>query len=532
MIALDILPESVRPLVREQLARLEKTICDQARSLQDQDQVIQDQKKRLQLQEEKIRWFNLKLWGPKGEKLSPDQTQWLLEEGSVTEAEVAHEASLPQAAATATPVPQAKQPRPNHPGREKLPAHLERREVIIPCPPEDCCCDQCDAERPVIGYETSEELACEPAHFYVRVTQREKRGSHCLPEQGVATAPAPAKILPKSKLANEMIIEAVVQKYQQHKPIYRLCADLAENHGLELSRKTVTGEVLAVGELLQAVVGAQAARLLGGTYLQADEIPVPVQTGEKTGRNHRAYLWQYSAPGGPVVFDFQMSRGRDGPKAFLKNFRGILQTDGYVAYDDLGEGIVHAGCLPHLRRGFVEALKLAPDNPLPAEIIERLKPLYAVEHAAREQGLDAAARKVLRQQRSAPLMKALHTRLQEIRQRIAPGSKLAQACAYALRQWSRVSVYLAHGQVEVDTNWCEGGMRPVALGRKNWLHIGSPQAGPKVAAIASIVETCRRLDLNLRDYLSAILPKLGDWPITRVAELTPTAWKLAQQKTS
>jgi transposase len=525
MIALDMLPESVRPLVRDHWERLEK-------SLQERDQIIRDQKQRLQLQEEKIRWLNLKLWGPKGERLSPDQTLLLLAEASVTEAEVEREASLPPAVAAVTPAPKAKAPRPNHPGREKLPEHLERREVIIACHPQDCRCEECGAERPVIGYETSEELACEPARFYVRVIQREKRGSHCLPEHGVATAPAPAKILPKSKLANETIIEALVQKYQQHQPIYRFCAALAQNHGVELSRQTVTGEVLAVGDLLRSVVGALATQLAGGPYLQADETPVPVQTGEKTGRNHRAYLWQYSVPGGPVVFDFQMGRGRDGPKTFLKHFRGILQSDGYAAYDDLGEGIVHAGCLTHLRRGFVEALKLAPENPLPAEIIERLKPLYAAEQAAREQGLDAAARKALRQEKSVPLMQILHTRLQEIRQQIAPGGKLAQACDYALRQWRRVIVFLEHGEVEIDTNWCEGGMRPVALGRKNWLHIGSPQAGPKVAAIASIVETCRRLDINLRDYLNDVLPKLGDWPITRVAELTPTAWKTAHQKTS
>ncbi len=193
---------------------------------------------------------------------------------------------------------------------------------------------------------------------------------------------------------------------------------------------------------------------------------------------------------------------------------------------------MQAGCLTHLRRGLVEALKLAPQNPLPAEIIERLKPLYAVEQTARAQGLDAAARKALRQEKSLPLMAALHPRIQASRQQIAPGSRLAQACDYALRQWQRVNIYLEHGEVEVDTNWCEGGMRPVALGRKNWLHIGSPQAGPKVAAMASIMETCRRLDIHLRDYLSDVLPRLGDWPITRVAELTPTAWKIAQPKKS
>ena len=113
-----------------------------------------------------------------------------------------------------------------------------------------------------------------------------------------------------------------------------------------------------------------------------------------------------------------------------------------------------------------------------------------------------------------------------------PGGKLAQACDYALGQWSRWEEYLRDGEVEIDNNWCEGSMRPLALGRKNWLHVGSPEAGPKIAAIASIVETCRRLDINLREYLLEVLPKLGEWPISRVGELTPTAWKAAQAKKS
>ncbi len=517
MIALDSLPDAARLLVQAELERLEK-------ALQDQAQIIK-------LQEEKIRLLNLRLWGPKSEKITPAQTALLFEEASVTAAEIQQEASQP-AAQRENPLPKAKAPRPNHPGREHLPVHLERREVIIPCHPEDCRCDKCGAERPVIGYESSEELVCEPATFYVRVNKREKRGSHCLEEQGVATAPAPAKIIPKSKLANEFIIEAVVQKYQQHRPAYRQCADWADNYDLELSRKTVTDGMLAVGELLRAITRAQAAELVALTYLQADETPVPVQTGEKTGRNHQAYLWQYSRPGGPVVFDFQMSRARAGPAAFLKNFRGKLQCDGYQVYDDLGEGIVYVGCMTHARRSFVDALKLTPHDPLPAEIIRRIGELYAVEQAAREAGLGATARLALRQAKSVPVMAALKARLLAIRQPLPPSHALAKACNYALNQWTRLEEFLKDGQLEIDNNWCEGGMRPLALGRKNWLHIGSPEAGPKVAAILSIVETCRRLDINLRAYLTDVLPKLGDWPSHRVAELTPTAWKAAQQKKS
>jgi transposase len=482
----------------------------------------------IQLKDEQIRLLNFRLFGPKSEKLSSTQMPLLLEEISLVAGEVEREAELPEAQKQGV-LPQAGKARPNHPGRDKLPEHLERREEIIPCCPPDCHCSKCGVELPVIGYETREELACEPARFWVRVIKREKRGSHCLEEQGVVTAAVPAQIVPKSKLSNDFVIEVLAQKYQQHVPVYRQCAVLAEDHGIQLSRKTVTDALLAAGGLLSAVVRAQAAALVAGPYLQADETPVPCQTPEKTGRNHRAFIWEYSVPGGPVVFDFQMGRGREGPRQFLKGFRGKLQCDGYTAYDDLGEGIVYVGCLAHIRRGFVDAAKVAPQDPLPVEVRERIGQLYAVEIEARTAGLAPAARLALRQEKSAPVMNALKVRLVEIRQARDPGSKLAQACKYALGQWSRLEEYLKDGILEIDNNWCEGGIRPIALGRKNWLHIGSEQAGPKVAAIASIVETCRRLDINLRSYLKDVLPKLGDWPANRVAELTPTAWQAAHK---
>ena len=161
-----------------------------------------------------------------------------------------------------------------------MPEHLERREEILPCCPEDCRCSRCGAERPIIGYETREELAFEPAKFWVRVVKREKRGSHCLEEQGVVTAPVPAQIVPKSKLSNDLIIEVVIRKYQQHLPVYRQCAVLAQEFGIDLSRKTLSQAILAAGGLLSAVVRAQAQALIAGAYLQADETTVPSQTPE------------------------------------------------------------------------------------------------------------------------------------------------------------------------------------------------------------------------------------------------------------
>ena len=509
MIELETLSEPVRQLILNQQAELARLTLI------------------LKLKEEEIKLLNYRFFGPKSEKLSKEQMDLLFQEPGLRSEEVTKEADLPESQKTTKPR-KARTARRRNPGRDKLPEHLERREVIIRCPPIDRQCEVCGAERPVLGYETHEELAMEPAKFYVKVVRREKRASHCLPEQGVVTAPAPARILPKGKFSDEFIIDVLVRKYQQHLPVYRQCAILAENHDLDLSRSTLTQAVLAAGELLRAVVRAQAQELKKGSYIQADETTMPVQGGERTGKNHTAYLWQFSLPAGPVVFDFQMGRGRAGPAEFLKGFRGVLQCDGYKAYDKLGEGIEYAGCISHVRRGFVDASKLAPLDPLPMDVLGRFHKLYAVERESREAKESVEQRLARRQKHSVPIMAGLKERVIEIRQGIMPGTKLAGACDYALGQWSRLEVYLKNGLVAIDNNSCEGGMRPVALGRKNWLHLGSAEAGPKVAAIASIIETCRRMDIKLRDYLSDVLPKLGEWPSNRVGELTPMAWKAAQ----
>jgi transposase len=482
----------------------------------------------LKLKDEQIRLLNIRHWGPKADKLSEAQLALLPHELIVAAPEVEREADLAPEQKGLPTLPTVKAPRRNHPGRAALPAHLERREEIIPCHPKDCSCPKCGEPRPVIGYEVREELGCKPAEFFVRVIKREKRGSHCQEEQGVVVAPAPIQIVPKSKLSDPFIIEALAAKFQQHTPIYRQCAILLEDHGIELSRQTLNDAILAVAQLLRLVVQAQAAELLCGNYLQVDETTMPCQTPEKTGKNHRAYLWEYGRPGGPVVFEFQMGRGRAGPAEFLKPFRGRVQCDGYAAYDKLGEGITFVACMAHIRRGFVDAAKLSSLDPLPLEVINQIGVLYEVEREARSQNLDAHRRLELRQRTSQPVMDALKIRIVQIRQQVTPASALAKACDYALGQWGRMEEYLKDGQIEIDNNWCEGAMRPVALGRKNWLHVGDESAGPKIAAIISIVETCRRLGIPLRGYLYDILPKLGDWPVTRVAELTPGAWKTAQ----
>jgi hypothetical protein len=317
----------------------------------------------------------------------------------------------------------------------------------------------------------------------------------------------------------------VVAKYSDHLPLYRQSAILEREAGVEISRATLDGWVMRVGELLVPITAVMRRELVGGSYIQADETTVDVQMHDGRGRNHQAYLWQYGRPGGGVVFDFRLGRGREGPKEFLGQFEGILQTDGYGAYDHVGgPGMVHAACWAHARRKFFEAAQLNPSDVAATRMVKRLDELFAIDAQAREQNRDHAARHALRLERARPLVETIHEEVETVRTAVLPSSALGKAANYTLSLWRKLTRFLEYPELELSNNLAENSMRPVALGRKNWIHVGSRQAGPKVAAILSIVETCRRLKIPLRDYLGAVLPGLADAPVQRLAELTPTAW--------
>ena len=469
-------------------------------------------------------------YGVKSDQLSDEQLSLLEEEPGVVGAEVQSESACSEQEKQEV-APQTRPPR-QHPGRAEFPAHLERIESILACTPEQCRCAQCGGEKKLIGYDTSEELDVKPAQYFVNVIKREKRACGRCEEMGVSTAAAPQpKMIEKGKASNAVVVDVVLKKYGDHLPLYRQSAILEREAGIELSRMTLCGWVMQAGTWLEAIGGAMRADLLTGSYIQADETPVGVQSERSAGKNHTSYLWQYSRPGGPVIFDFQMGRSREGPAKFLGQFAGVLQSDGYAAYDKIGgAGLVHAGCMAHLRRGFVDAMKLSPGNACAGAIVARIAQLYAVEQKAREAAMLAGQRQRLRQTESAPLLKMLKKQIVDLRREVLPQSAFGKACHYAMAQWSRIEVYVHHGAVEIDNNWCENAMRPVALGRKNWLHIGSEEAGPRIAAISSVIETCRRLKINVREYLLDVLPRIPTWPAKRVAELTPMAW--AAQRSS
>jgi transposase len=307
--------------------------------------------------------------------------------------------------------------------------------------------------------------------------------------------------------------------------LYRQQAILEREAGVEISRATLDGWVMRVGELLSPIVSGMRRDLLQESYLQADETTVPVQMHDQRGADHQAYLWQYGKPGGETVFEFQLGRGREGPGKFLGEWEGILQTDGYQAYDGVGgPKMVHVGCWAHARRRFVDALKVNPKDAAAINMVTRMDALFLVDRHARQQQLNVEERLTLRREHADCWAAEIHDNCVSLRKAVLPKSALGQAVTYTLNMWPKLRRCFDYSEVELSNNLAENSMRPVALGRKNWLHVGSAQSGPKVAAILSVVESCRRLDLPVKDYLLAVLPGMARRNLSDVTHLTPARW--------
>jgi transposase len=478
---------------------------------------------KIQVLEEKLRQQRIHMLGPHSETLNNLQLELLAdEEPSATSEEVAAEAKRDPI--TRKPARERKR----HPGRERLPENLPRREKVIRC--QDQTCRTCGQETSIIGYDESEQLDVEPACYFVQVILREKRACQSCEQSTVTMAPLEERIVEKGLASDNVVIDVVVSKYCDHLPLYRQAAILEREAGLEIGRATLDGWVMRVGEMLIPVTEAMRKDLLSAAYLQADETTVPVQMHDRRGSNHEAYLWQYGKPGGETVFDFCLNRGREGPKRFLGNWEGILQTDGYQAYEGVGgPKIVHVGCWAHARRKFVDAVKVNPQDAEAVKMVVRMDALFLVDRDARQKAMGSAERLAHRKELARPWVDEIRDVCRSLTKVTLPKSALGKAATYTRNQWPKLARCLEHEEVELSNNLAENSMRPVAVGRKNWLHVGSVKAGPKVAAILSVVESCRRIGVPLREYLGDVLPGMDRRTLSQVANLTPGRWSAARR---
>jgi len=477
---------------------------------------IQKRDAQIRALEERLRQRRIQVLGPHSETLSDLQLELLAEvEPSATRDEV-------EAESRREPLPQ-KPPRESkpHPGRKALPENLPRIEQVIACTEPNC--KTCGAETSVIGYDESEVLDHEPARWFVRVTKREKRA--CGNCSSMVMPELTPRIIEKGLASDTVVIHTVVAKYCDHLPLYRQQAILEREAGVEISRATLDGWVMRVGELLDPIVRTMRRDLLAQSYLQADETTVPVQMHDKRGSDHQAYLWQYGKPGGETVFEFQLGRGRDGPRKFLGEWEGILQTDGYRAYDGVGgPKMVHVGCWAHARRKFVDAVKVNPQDTAAINMVVRMDALFLVDRHARQQYLSVEDRLAFRRAHAESWAAEIHDECVSLRTTVLPKSALGQAVTYTLNMWPKLRRCFDYAEVELSNNLAENSMRPIALGRKNWLHVGSAQSGPKVATILSVIESCRRLGVPVKDYLLAVLPGIARRKLSEVIPLTPARW--------
>jgi hypothetical protein len=282
----------------------------------------------------------------------------------------------------------------------------------------------------------------------------------------VVAAPLPERIIEKSLVSDQIVIDTIVAKYCDALPLYRQSVMLKRDTGLDISRSTMDGWVMRVGELLMPIVGAMRRDLLGGTYIQADETPVEVQMRDGRGQNHQGYLWQYGTPGGGVVFDFRLGRGREGPKQFLGQYNGILQTDGYAAYDYIGgPKLIRAVCWSHSRRKFVDAVKLNPQDVAGTRIVKRIDDLFAIDAEARAENMDHAARHASRLEKTPALLDDIRAQILAVQKTALPKSAAGKAANYTLALWDKLTRFLQYPELELSTNLAENSMRPIAIGR-------------------------------------------------------------------
>jgi len=540
--ALDPVVAAIVRQFEEKVEAKDELIAAKDRALAAKDQALAAAELIIEQLKEALRTERVARYGKRSEKLSDLQLELLDLEPGVASDEIETEivsGPLPDSGAGpngAKPsTDKQRRARELHPGRNVLPAHLKRVEEIVRCTADEYTCGKCGLETKFIGYESTEVLAKQPAEYYVRVIQREKRACFC-EEHGVATAAAPERIAPKSIFSDEVVIDFLVNKFCDSVPIYRQRAILIRDLGIDVALTTMNDGVLRVGEMLIPMVDGMLRDLVAGGYVQADETHCGVQTPERKGSNHRAYFWQYSSPGKGVVFDFEMTRSGEVPRRVFKNYAGILHTDGYAGYDeDIGaEGMVHACCMSHSRRKFIDALKVrekarAADADL-KRVVVLMDALFAIDRQAREQNLSLDQRHALRRQQAPALLDELHVLLKKMQASALPKSPTGKAVAYTLTRWKKLTRFLDYPVVELSTNWAENSMRGIALGRKNWMQIGSQEAGPKIAAIFSIVESCRKLGVPIRQYLAEVLPGLADRSIQSLAELTPAAYAASLAK--
>ena len=479
---------------RDALAHTEDVLAETAVACEQQQRELQQLREELEL-------FKRYLFGRRSERHVPDARQGLLPLGDDGE-EAAAPASPPEEEIT------YRRRRKGH-GWSKLPAHLPREEVLVDLPEDQRTCPDCGQPLQRIGEDRSERVDLVPARISIKVLVRPKYA--CSRGHGLQQAPAPPSPVPGGRFDFGLVAHVVTSKTADHLPLYRQ-QDILARSGLKLSRSTLCEITAGAGELLRPLVEYMTRRLLATDLLGADDTPVRLLDGTHPAGVRQARFWLFrgfdAAPYN--VFHFHESRARDGPRTFLHGFRGTVKVDAYGVKDGVyldGDGRMTASCcLAHARRKFEEAKSSHPR--LACEALAFFQQLYDIEDRGREFSPDE--RRALRQCEAVPILDRLRVWLDAQAPAALPKLKFGEAVRYARNQWSSLVNYVDDGRLPIDNNDTERDLRALTIGRKNWMFIGSPEAGPRAAVLYTVVASAARHHLDIWAYLSDVLQRLAE----------------------
>ena len=415
-----------------------------------------------------------------------------------------------------------------HPGRTKLPDNIPCEEVIIE-PREDT------SEMVLIGEEITEVIDYKPGILFKRRYIRRKyaRKEEQQGQPTIVIANLPDRPIPKGIPEAGLLAHLLVSKYVDHLPFYRQIEQFKRNHNWAIHKSTINEWFAACCTLLEPLYDALQETVMATDYLQADESPIKVQDSDKKGKTHQGYMWVYRNPGnGLVLFDYRKGRGMNGPKERLKNFSGLLQCDGYAVYDKLTkkrekQDLQLLSCATHIRRKFFQAKDHHPD--LANHALTEIQKLYAIERICREKELNEEQTRKLRQEKSHPIFDQLLEWVKTEQNNNLSKGPIGKALYYASRQLPKLTRYLEDGRLQIDNNLIENAIRPLALGRKNYLFAGSHPAAQRTAMMYSFFASCKTMQVNPWDWLKNILTAIGKHPIKDIGALLPHKWKEKQE---
>ena len=507
------------------LAQSHAVIIDLHATLQEMSATIRLQEREKAQLLHRVEQLLGQIYGRRSEKIDPAQLLLFVEAAMKNaEAEVA--------AADAQPA-EPKPPKKGH-GRKKPPVELPRLPIEHPVPEAEKVCPHCGEARVRIGEEITEQLEYAPASlFVIEHIQPKLACRRC--EEGVAVAPKPAQPIEKGLPGPGLLAHVVVSKYADHLPLYRQ-ESIFERHGLELSRQTMCGWVLASARILEPIVDAMKARVLESKAIHTDDTPVTVREPGRSG-THQGRFWVYLGDREHPynVYDYTPSRKRDGPAEFLRDFKGTkdepryLQADAFGGYDgiyatggaDQDGVVIEVACWAHARRYFYDAR--TSDALRSHTMLAWIQELYQIEREAKE--LDASRRREHRQEKSKPILDKMKEWLDTEQLRVLPKSPIGEAVQYALNNWTALTRYLDDGDLAIDNNLAENALRGIAVGRKNWLFAGSDRGGRAAAILYSFISSAKRHELDPFIYLRDLFLRLPTHPNKEIHLLFPDHWK-------